>query len=855
MSAPRAFAVALVVTLASSCTRPVDGRDPGATRLVRVDATPTFIRAGVPIEAAIEIDGADPTAIELELAGRVVACAPARLRDGVVGCTVPALSIGDVPEGATLLVASVTDTSGRRSVASTPVAIDFACPRVVAMTVSSGAVRSVDADGAVVWVGAPGDVLVVSIEASEELAAPPEVSRFGSPYAGVAGQGRTFGFSRRLGPADAPQRQPIVARLRDLAGNTSDACDGGGALALAVDASAPVVDGQRVFVRRDAPGLPSVLTASVGAFVDDVGVREVQLFDEADTLVATVTPRVDGAIPETSLRVQPTSRLSAVAVDLRGRTSAPVTVSESWRLSLGAGSAPGAALRTGARFSLAAPGTPHLANRTTQAAPDVFAADGRQTRVRATVGFERVGELPAFFESRWGIVSGYDAVGNAVVTFGGALGTGNAITYGNRTTIVRWDEALGAYRAENGPAPAWGQTPHERWGTRIAFDGTGCGVLFGGDGVIRPPSGAPRFFLLNDVWRVCAGPDGYRWREIVPGLDGLAEAPIFRIAPITWDPLDRRYVVVQGQSGAFGRPFDDAFFLLPGPTPDAWKWAPFDNLPDRFNNRRRHLQFWDPRLQGLTIALGAVQPIGQGEQGLAWVRRRGQWLVSQVPRDLEFREDFDADFDAARGQLVLFGGDDQGGDFPRDGAVWLMTRTATHGAAAWRRSGIDPVLPRYQPSVVYDAAREVTLVFGGVRLDRFVPAEVQALQLEPTWPVAQLTLDLGAARPRGLTALALDVRATARGDADGTGPGTAVADGVEVFAWSTPEARWVRVAEGVGPLLSVRLGADVDRFVSPAGRVELTVRARHPATEGVDAELALDLVDGALTLQGGLPRP
>ncbi len=849
MSARRS--VLLLALLVAGCTRPVAGRNLGATQVTRVEVDPKFIRANVPVNVDFRASGRAPASVSLDIAGVSEICTPQALAEGSYRCTKSALDPLKYPQGPTIVVIEVTDENGRRSVASTQATIDFECPRLVSIGVVAGARSVTDTQGQVLWVAAPDHALSLSIEASEELQKPPAVSRFGRAFPAVVGSGRTYSVTQDLGPNDPASPAPVVVRVVDLAGNTSGDCAEDGSLLLAVDHTPPAVRPEAIQIERDAPGLPSTITASVGAFGDDVRVTEVLVLDgDGRVVLATLEPRADGSLPTTSLRSQPTSRVLLQAVDALGRTSAPVSVAERWRLSIGNGSSAGAAIRTASRFSLAPAETASMDNRTIELAGDVFASDARTAVIRTDIGFQRAGTLPNFFESRFQIPAGYDAVGDAVVAFGGAIQAGSVLGYDDRTTILRWSERDRAYLAEPGPPPAFGVTPPERRGKRIAFDGHGCGLMFGGDGVVRRPGEDPDFGFLLDVWEICWEGGQYRWKPITP--INPADAPIQRITPIIYDPLGKRWVIVGGESQAFGMPFDDVFFLEPTADRSSWSWYPVSPLPNNFNARRSHFLFWDPRLAGFSCGSGAVQPIGSGEQRLLWTYRSGQWSASTIPSDLIFREDFDADFDQARQQLVLWGGDSIGASAPENGNVWFLTKTATNGPESWKQVDLDAPIPRYSPSVVYDERREVTLVFGGFRQDRFVPSDLYALVAEPSWPTLQVTVALGAARPAGIERISLILGVEGVGDADGTLPKVDVGAGVEAQLWDHPAGRWVPVGRFADPRPQrLELVDAPERFVSADGHLTLSIRPQFPATEAVPARLVVDVIDGTMSLRAG----
>jgi hypothetical protein len=298
------------------------------------------------------------------------------------------------------------------------------------------------------------------------------------------------------------------------------------------------------------------------------------------------------------------------------------------------------------------------------------------------------------------------------------------------------------------------------------------------------------------------------------------------------------------------------------PSPAAWQWVNVQPLPTAFVERFDNLLFWDPQLPGFATGVGVSQ-IGNGEHRHLWSYTNGQWSLSTVPFELGFRSYTGWDYDRARRQLVLWGGNDADPDQPADALVWFMTKTSTNGPEAWRSALLDHPLPRFWPSVVYDSDRQVTLVFGGVRHigdTRFVPPEIHQLIAQPSSPFVQAVIDLAAPRPKGIEVLHLRVRASGAGDADGIAAGTALAGGVTVKLWDHQLERWEDVATiphelGAMTEIPIEIVASPERFVSADGTVPLTITSRYPATEALSARLDVDLIDGRLELRSGVVLP
>jgi hypothetical protein len=838
-----------------ACQRPIAGRDISSTILGDLIVEPSAIKSGVPLQITFRASGVAPSEVTIELGNRRETCTP--IREGTrYKCTAAPVTRAEFTPGPTLLLVRAADESGRTSVITENVTIDFDCPRFVALSV-------------VPAIAQPGDTVVVSIETSESLFEPPVVTHGGRPWETAAGNGQTFAVTHLITLADPQTLMPLTVRLVDLAGNTSGDCNGDGMLEFAVDHSVPAIDAALVQILRDAPGVPTRIRAQAGAFRDDVGIAEVRVTDEQGTLIARLDTDPDGSIPETSLGAQPTSRLLLQAIDRFARTSALVTVPETWRLSIGEGSTPNSALRTASRYSGAPPRSRSMDNRTIEGAPDVQQADARAITVRTRITFEKVGDLPSRYEDVNHIMAGYEPVGRSVIAVGGYRGRefGFFANYVDDTSFLTWDETERRYVHEQGPPlvksegrefdqVALSTVPGPRYGYNMAFDGRGCGVAFSGDVLYnRPEFGDQSASLIGDVWQLCWTPGGYRW-TFIPTPFNIDGGYVGRLAPIVWDEANQRYVTAGGS--------DDlpVLFLEPGADPASWRWVNVQQLPSGYVSRYGSLLFYDPRLPGFSTGLGFSQ-VGNGEHRHMWSYTNGQWQLATVPVELGYRSFAATAFDDARGQLVMWGGNEGYQDEPPDPLVWFMTGTATTGPGAWRSAALDTPLPRFWPSVVYDSDRQVTLVFGGVRHEgdpRFVPPEVHQLIAQPSSPFLQASIDLAAPRPKGIVSLRLRLRASGAGDADALGAGAVQSGGVVVKMWDHEIERWIDVATIAHPLtqmteIPIVINSDAERFVSLDGVVPLTLTSLYPATEAVAARLDVDLIDGTLDLRSGISLP
>lgn len=843
------LALALISASSMGCERPFNDEN-SATVLTDLRAEPQFIRANVPLAFSFRALGVAPSKVSYELANERGECEPTRIEDRY-RCQHPGLG-NKLIEGPSQLAVEIRDDQGRTSRVTTPIAIDFQCPRFISLTVMPE-------------IAQPGDVVVVRIQANEELGEPPLVSYVDQPWERAVGEGESFSVTHQVTMEDPPSIQPIRVRLSDRAGNTSTDCGGDGQLSFAVDQTGPRIDSTKIAIFREAPGAPSTMTASASAFLDDVGVTGVRVLDDTGTrTLALLRPEPDGSIPTTNLGVQPSSRVILEAIDSFGRKSSGIAVPERWRLSIGSGSTPKSGIRIDSRRNLAPPRSGFMKNRTIAAAPEVFATDARAATVHTRIAFEKVGELPARYEDVNHIVAGYDPAGKTIVAAGGNRGSefGFFANYVADVLLISWDENEGAYVYEQAPSlmpslrdQIGAPVPGPRYGGNIAFDGQGCGVMFGGDVLYLRPGGKDLdAAFLADVWRICYTGNGYTWTH-VPLPDTIDDTYLGRVAPIAYDPINRRYVVA---GGSYDLP---VLFIETGPDLSNWRLVPAQPLPSEFVSRSQGLLFWDPLLGGFAHGLG-FHATGNGEQLQLWSHVAGQWTFSDIPRGLAFRAMFGADYDRARDQLVIWGGNSDGSDWPPEATAWFLTKTSTHGADAWRSAVLDHPVPRIWPSLVYDSDREVSVVFGGVRPSdgRFIPPDIHQLIAEPSSPHLQASIDLAAKRPKGIGRLHLDLRAAGSGDGDGTGPGTALAGGVVVSLYDHERGSWIEVARNTAaPNVFAAIEVDIrdrpERFVSPDGTVPLTITTSHPATEALSARLDVDQIDGHLTLDPGVMLP
>lgn len=828
----------------AGCTRPVDRPADGDKLINDVKVSPEFVRANVPIEISFISNGRPLDTVTYELAGETFPCTPERLTSGRLACTHPAVPDNSISGQATVVVNASGD--GRTSSATGTYHVDLDCPTLISATLSQ-------------TIAEPGQKVSLTMEASEILDSAPIVTRLGRSWGTAVGSGTSWVLNHDVTTEDPSQFADLVVRVRDRAGNTSGDCGQDRLVPFAVDQEAPVANVAGVILERSTPDQPATLAADPGSFIDDVGIARVRVHDATTgTQIASLEVDANGGIPEQSLGGPTSSRVLVQAVDQFGRESAKQSVRERWRVSVGSGSTPGAAVKTAVRYSPAPPTTTSMRNRTVELAPDILQEDARTTVIRAVVGFEKVGELPTRYENAKRVIAGYDPTGKAMVAVGGYNGPDLARFnfydgYMSDVQVVRWDEREGIYIPEQGPLLSYqdASVPDPRYGLKIDFDEQGCGVMFGGDLRVADTQTAAG----NDLWRICFSPGGYTWSRInLPSeVDGQC---VRNYAPIVWDHFNQRFIM----AGDGEYPCGDTrvLFLEPGQGTEGWRWVNVQPLPTTFQWHDNGALFVDPDHGGFVVGLGT-------DTRLIWTYRNGQWTAAQVPSALTHRYRAAWGYDSSRRQLVVWGGNTFPGSeevYPEP-QVWYLTDTSTNGPEAWRSTLLDNPPVREYHTMVYDSDREVMLVFGGVNWQeaRTIPPDLYQLVSQPSFPQMQVVADLGAARPKGIERLLLKVRAQGSGDADGVRPGVLRGGGVRVSLWDHDARAWVEMHAAARDhqagfeTVELSITQNPERFVSPTGTVPITVTSYRPATEVLEGRLEVDVVDGTLDLRPGVTLP
>ena len=798
----------------TACDRPVGGRDLAKTSVRDLRVSPEVIRAGVPVTMTFTLVGT-PARVSYDIAGHTFACNPTAGDDRRHRCVHPGVDATELQEGPAQIALSVFDAADRSDTVSAAIELDFTCPRLVSIALSTP-IAAVDED------------VVVSAETSERLTSAPIVSRLGRRWEEAAGDGRSFAVTHRVDAMDAGGFGDVLVRLTDRAGNTSADCGGDGRASLAVDHTPPVANIHDVELVRGAPGEGTTIRGGAGAFLDDVGIDHVRILDPAGSdLIATLAPEPDGSLKRTALPGLTNERVTLQAIDRFGRASAPVSIREKWRLSLGTAATPGASVKTAVRLTAPPPSNTSMHVQTAELSPALIDADTRSVVVTAPLGMQKILELSARYETTSHIPAAYDVAGKAAVLVGGYQGNlyaGGGRPWANwltEVTILRWDELAGTYRIERGPSmsrddPTAPVPLYAR--DTLDFDRSGCAILSGGF----------RIDYTTNLWRLCGSPAGYRWSQ----LEGIAA----RGAQVVYDPTHHRWISLEN---------DGLFALLPHSGTEGWRWREIP-VPSMYENRGQQLGYWDPKQEALVTGMWGMHMLTYRENRwqVATVdfARRSPWYVGHA-------------YDVAREQLVTWGG----GRFPDSqplAQVYFQTASSTSAATAWTASSFTTPLARMDPVLIYDQHRETTLMFGGVRpIDgRPIAPDVYELTAQPSFPYALVDIDLLTDRPKGVSRLHLDVRAAGLGDIDGMGPLEDSAGGFAVLLWDTDAGHWEEVAAHAHAATAAMSTLAIDvtdgpaRFISADGVVSIALRPLAHSTESVDGRLEIDLIDGYLEL-------
>lgn len=849
----RRLLAAVSLALVFACSRPVD-RSFGERIVTNAKVVPEHLRANVPFDVSFSVLGVPPEKVDLEINSETFSCTPELKRDDQrYHCRLEGLSADRQPNGASVVLVHASQ-NGQAGTITAPFVFDSECPKIAALTVEPA-------------LAAPDDEVIVRVTADETLGAVPTFTRAGREWPNAQGSGRDYSVAYRVTQFD-PAMGDITVELADVAGNVSDVCGGAGRIGLLVDRTPPVAQPELIHLLRGAPGEPASIEAEDGAFIDDVSIKAVHVISSgADGLIATLTPNARGGLPKTTLPLSPNARVLVQPIDIKDRLGEAVSVHEQWTLAFGPSATPARSIKTAQRYSSAAPNTRGMNRRTEELAPTIAVLDAHATTIRAELGFRKVGELPGRYQDAHQIVGGYDGANHTAMAIGGRIWDAEerGTYFLDDTMLIEWADQDGQYRTRPGPdlvlGPAPTTAPSPRAGVNIAFDGTGCGMLFGGEGLYYRENDDPTYYVQDDLWQLCRNGDNYQWRELIP--ENPEAGPYVRMTPLVWDPLGEKFVVVGGIGDCFFNcPVADDVYFLAQELSGAWRWYPYLTLPSNFDGHIHHAAWFDSRIGAPVVALGTDE-FQAGTASRIWRYDNAQWQYTSITQDLYYRQGFGFAHDSSRGQTIIWGGANESNVIPESGdmnplnaetrfvvpdpLVYILAGTATTGPSAWISRDLNYPTPRMWPTLIYDEERQVTLVFGGVRFHDTVPVDgsIYELVVEPAYPFLQAIIDLGAARPKGVERMSLTVRAAGSG-------------GYSVELWDHAASAWVQVgasSSGAFETLVLDVSSDADRFISSDGTVPVTVRARSSATVRSEARLEVDSVRGEIALRAGVSLP
>ncbi len=290
-------------------------------------------------------------------------------------------------------------------------------------------------------------------------------------------------------------------------------------------------------------------------------------------------------------------------------------------------------------------------------------ASATQTDSGATAGSPspRVGPAMAF-----------DSARNVIVMFGGNSGTFLSDTW----------ERRGSAWTKRTPAAS----PPARVGAAMAYDSARhVTVLFGGQ-VAGGGTGEATF--LNDTWEW----DGNNWTQRTPAVSPGARY----FAAVAFD-ADRKSVVMFGGSDRGRTEFGET-----------WEWDG--------NNWTKYSAAVSPSARAdapmVCDSARRVCLIFSGDRGEfpsdTWERRGSDWARATPASSPPGRGGSAMAFDSRRGVAVLFGGHD--GPPP---AAWRADTWEWDGQTWSQRTGQVAPPARIASAIAYDAARGVTVLFGG----------------------------------------------------------------------------------------------------------------------------------------------
>ena len=366
--------------------------------------------------------------------------------------------------------------------------------------------------------------------------------------------------------------------------------------------------------------------------------------------------------------------LATIAFDLAVPEAARPLAAQAWRLALGA--APGA--RTGQamaydslRQRVVLFGGRHLDDR-------VWESDGAAWRASQPI---------ASPWHRLGLPGAFDAARGRVVLFGGEDFQGG---HANDTWTWNGTDLLRALPATAPPGRYWGSLAYDARRERV--------VMFGGTGSEGHPDSC--LYDCEGTWEW----DGSDWQRFDPSP---APSPRFGAA-MTYDPTRHTVLLFGGASYTGG-------CTLAGCN-DTWEWDGAtwtQRTPKSAPSPRSFAGLaWDDARGGAILFGGGTVRKDAGDWtplGETWRWDGDTWTRLTLAREPGPRTQHGMVYDAARGRVVVYGGQDAEGALDDawawDGAAWSATRQPradTDAAMAWDPAGGRVLLFGGQ---LYDAPR------------------------------------------------------------------------------------------------------------------------------------------------------
>ena len=355
---------------------------------------------------------------------------------------------------------------------------------------------------------------------------------------------------------------------------------------------------------------------------------------------------------------------------------------------------------------------------------------------------------------RTGAAAVYDSKRHRIVLFGGLDSSGGALDETWEWDGNDWSELTGTPR------------PSPRTGPVMAFDPL--------RGVVVMAGGAPQV----DTWEL----DGTSWRDVTPAnaSDRTDQLTFFSMA---YDRVSER-VITWGGSNASGNHLDTwgwngtvwTKLLAAGSSNlQAWRNTPM-MIGDPIAGEVILFGGWNRTPCGLSLCFGSFND--------TWRWDGGTWK-QVTPSTPGPRQEFGSARDTGRGALVFFGGFDEN--------LTSLSETWELVGDHWTQLSAAATAPsvRSMPAMAYDAARGVTVLFGGKALGGGVVDDTW------TWNGVQWTRVLlsGPPLPRSHATMAFDPvrgRIVMFGGADGT----FVPYG---DTWEWDGASWTELTPTTGP--------------------------------------------------------